>query len=407
MIRQYLKQGLSISETSRITGYDRKTVRKYAKSVHKPIYKKRDKTKSKLDSYKGYLESKISEAPFTATRLYREIQEQGYSGRYSIVKRYVRRIRSKFTTKAVWRFETEPGQQAQVDWGEFGHIILDGKKYKLYAFGMILGYSRTKYAEFTISNDTETLIRCHVNAFNYFGGYTKDILYDNMKQVIIKRMFDLQESTLNPKFADFSGYYGFKPRFCRPYRAQTKGKIENTIKYLRSDLYLGIKVTSLEELNNKTKQWLNRVNAQVHGTTKEVPFDRLKQENLFSIQGLPSYDTSKMLIRKVSPECYIHYQGNRYSVPFRYAGMQVELKVTAEELSIYYKKERVCSHELLFGLNKRSKEKEHFKGLLKQIRDENLKPYRKNSILNCDDYASQVEKRLLEVYDKIGGVNNG
>jgi transposase len=401
MIRQLYKKGISITEISRMTGYSRMTVRKYAKSKEKPNYTRRKEVYSKLDPYKEYLESKISEAPYTAIRLLREIQEQGYDGGYSVVKRYIRLIRSKFTTKAIWRFETDPGQQSQVDWGEFGKIKIDGKEYKLHCFSMILGYSRTRYVEFTISNDAEILIKCHINAFNYFEGYTKEILYDNMKQVIIKRMFDLRESKLNPKFADFSGYYGFKPRFCRPYRPQTKGKIENTIKYIRYDFFLGQQVSSLEELNNKAKEWINRVNSQVHGTTKEIPFDRLRDENLLSIKAVPAFDISKVLMRKVSPECYIHYQGNRYSVPYRCAGLQVEIKVTDKELVVYHGKERICNHELLFGLNKQSKDKEHFKGLLKQIRDENSKPYKKNGVLNCDAYSTTVEKRQLDVYDKI------
>jgi len=407
MIRQLYKKGISISEISRRTGFDRKTVRKYAKSSKHPTYKRAKDVYSILNPYKEFIEAKISEAPYTATRLFREIQQQGYSGSYPVVKRYVRLIRSRYTIKAVWRFETDPGQQMQMDWGEFGRIKINGEEHKLYCFSKILGYSRTRYVEFTTSYNTESLIKCHINAFNYFGGYAKEALYDNLKQVILKRMFDLKESKLNPKYADFCGYYGFKPRFCRPYRAKTKGKIENTIKYVRNDFFMGIKVSSLEELNNKAKEWLERVNSSVHGTTKEIPYERLKQENLLSIKGVPSFDTSKVLMRKVSPECYVHYQGNRYSVPYKYAGYNVELKITDTELIVYYGKDKICSHELLFGLNKQSREKEHFKGLLKQIREENSKPYRKNGILDCDAFSTQVEKRSLAVYDEIGGVNNG
>ena len=176
------------------------------------------------------------------------------------------------------------------------------------------------------------------------------------------------------------------------------------MKYIRSDFFLGQRVSSLEELNNKTKAWLERVNSQVHGTTKEVPFERLKQENLLSIKNVPAYDTSKVLMRKVSPECYVHYQGNRYSVPFKYAGYQIELKVNDQELDVYYGKESICKHNLLTGLNKVSKDKGHFEGLLKQIRDENSKPYRKNGILDCDAAAIEVEKRSLAIYDEVGGV---
>ena len=130
MIRQLYKQGISISQIAQMTGLSRTTVRKYAKSEIYPKYKREKGLHSKLNPYKEFLEAKVSEAPYTATRLCREVKDKGYTGSYSVVKRYIRSIRSKLTTKAVWRFETEAGQQAQVDWGEFGKIKVDGKEYK-------------------------------------------------------------------------------------------------------------------------------------------------------------------------------------------------------------------------------------------------------------------------------------
>jgi len=168
MIRQLYNKGVTISEIARRTGFSRMTVRKYAKSHHCPKYTRDKGVYSVLNPYKGYIENKLSEAPYTAKRLYREIRENGFPGSYQVVKRYVRLIRSKYSIKAVWRFETEPGRQSQVDWGDFGKIKIDCEICKLYCFSMILGYSRTRYIEFTLSCDTETLIRCHINGFEYF-----------------------------------------------------------------------------------------------------------------------------------------------------------------------------------------------------------------------------------------------
>jgi transposase len=406
MIRQLYKKGVGISQIASMTGFSRMTVRKYAKSDHCPKYKRQKNKPSKLDTYKEHIANKLSEAQYTATRLCREIKEQGYSGSYSVVRRYVRQIRAQCKTKAVYRFETEPGQQAQVDLGEFGRIKENGKEQKLYCFSIILGYSRIRYIEFITSNKTDTLIKCHINSFNYFGGYPNELLYDNLKQVILKRMLDIKDSKLNTQYADFSGYYGFTPRFCRPYRAQTKGKVENTIKYVRNDFFMGIEVTSLNELNSKAMEWLSKINSKVHSTTNEIPFERLKKEKLNSIKDVPPYDTTKVQMRKVSPDCYVHYQGNRYSVPYKYAGYNVEIKVSDNELAIYFGKERICSHELLSGINRVSKDKTHFEGLLKQIRDENNKPYRKNGVLDCDISLHQVEKRSLDIYDVVGGVKD-
>src|SRR5450759_5206894 len=142
---------------------------------------------SMLDQFKDHIIKKLNEAPFTASRLFREIRDMGFKGKCTIVRDFVRKVRPETGVQAVYRFETKPGVQAQVDWSEFGKAEIDGKNLKLYCFNMVLGYSRMRYIEFTLSIDVYTHIQCHVNAFRYFGGYTQEILYDNMKQVVIKR----------------------------------------------------------------------------------------------------------------------------------------------------------------------------------------------------------------------------
>ena len=236
LIRDLYSRGFSISAISRSTGHARETVRKYINKKTSPEPQKRPPRPSKLDPYKPYIEEKINEGPYTAARLFREIKEMGFDGEMTIVKDFVRKIRPKQGVPAVLRYETKPGIQAQVDWGEVGKVEVDGKIKKLFCFSMILGYSRMRYVEFTLSTDTFTLLQCHLNAFQYFGGSTQEILYDNMKQVVIKRALKSSDSEWNSQFEDFFKYYGFIPRLCRPYRPQTKGKIENTIGYIKRDL---------------------------------------------------------------------------------------------------------------------------------------------------------------------------
>ena len=141
--------------------------------------------------------------------------------------------------KATVRFETMPGKQGQMDWGFFEEhtVYEDGKWKKLYCFLMVLGCSRMRYIEFVTDMSTNTLIRCHQNAFRYFGGYPEEILYDNMKQVVVKRLLKQEDSTLNRQFEDFAGFYGFKPILCRPYRGQTKGKVERTVQFREGQLH--------------------------------------------------------------------------------------------------------------------------------------------------------------------------
>jgi transposase len=142
---------------------------------------------------------------------------------------------------------------------------------------MILGYSRMRYIEYVTDMSTSTLIRSHINAFRYFGGYTKEILYDNMKQVVIKRLLKQKKPTFNRQSKDFTGFCGFKPILCRPYRRQTKEKIERTVLFVRDNFFTGIRYDSLNDLNGQAIVWCYKVNAKRHSTTGEIPFERLKK----------------------------------------------------------------------------------------------------------------------------------
>ncbi len=224
MIKSMKEQGMSISEIARRTGASRKTVRKYI-AMEKPAKYSRGGRQSVIAPYTDYVRSRIDKYNLSAVRIYEEIREKGYPGSYTTVKRLCRELRKDRRIQAVYRYETEPGKQSQVDFGEFGHIEIDGKQRKLYAFSMILGYSRMRYVKFTTDISTENVIKIHLNAFSFYGGFTDTILYDNMKQIVIDRKIKASESTFNQKFLDFAEYYGIVIRLCYPYRPETKGKI--------------------------------------------------------------------------------------------------------------------------------------------------------------------------------------
>ncbi len=398
LIRDLSSQNLSISEIARQTGFDRKTVSKYLHLKTLPEPQKRSGRKSKLDPYKSYILEKLKERPYTAARLFREIKEIGFDGGMTIVKDFVREVRPEQGIPAVLRYETKPGVQAQVDWAETGTVEVDGKVKKLFCFNMILGYSRMRYVEFTLSIDTPTLIQCHLNAFEYFGGFTQEILYDNMKQVVIKRALKSSDSEWNSQFEDFFKCFGFIPRLCRPYRPQTKGKIENTVGYVKRDFFLGRQFTSLEGLNAQVHRWLERVNSAVHGTTYQIPLERFKEENLSPLDQVPPYKVVHKETRKVSRDCYISFIGNKYSVPYRFAGRTAELQIFEGKLEIYVDYEKICEHEILPGNCRVSRKKEHFQGLLSEILKENSK-CRKDSQIPLKFSGPEVEKRSLDVYE--------
>ncbi len=286
------RQGLSKRAIARRTGIARDTVRKYLSqpTTTLPHYSSRGAKHPSIDPFRGHIEQRLVEFPeLTAQRLYEEVKEQGYPGSYPVVQRLVRPLRMPRELEAVYRFETPPGLQALVDWAHFGHIEVDGQHKKPYAFIMTLGISRAKYVEFTTDVTTPTFIACHRHAIEYFGGRTKEVLYNNTKNVIINRAIRAADSTFNQLFLNFSTYYGLVARLARPYRTQTKGKVENSVKFVRSGFFAGTHFSSLPELNHLAYGWCNKVNQRVHGTTHIPPIDRLEEVNLLSVADRPPF----------------------------------------------------------------------------------------------------------------------
>jgi len=394
-IRRDDKLGLSFAEIGRKHGVDYRTAKKYADNEKKPKYKKRTPKKSILDPYKSEIDRLLEEAPYSAQRILEKITEKGYLGKYTTVKDYVRVKKEKLNTQATVRFETTPGLQSQVDWAHFPNyrIIEDGKEKKLYCFLIILGYSRMRYIEFVTNMTTKTLLSCHNNAFRYYGGYTDEMLYDNMKQVVQKRLLKQKDSTLNSTFEDFAGFYGFKPVLCRPYRGQTKGKVERTVSFVRNNFMIGIKYSSLADLNNQAIKWCNKVNNKVHGTTGKIPKRLLEEENLNEITKEFVVDLPTM--RKVGKDCLFSYNGNRYSVPSLYINKEVTVRNLGNILTVYYLDKAIAHHTISYNKNDIRVNVSHYESLTtKQSFNVDNTLFRNNDLLHQD-----VELSNLDAYD--------
>ncbi len=187
MIKELKQKGWTLTAIAEETGYDRKTIRKYLNQEKLPQATKRKSRGSKLDPYKSYILARIKEGTTNCAVLLEEIQKLGYEGKSTILREFVQPYRAAPKKQATVRYETKPGEQAQVDWAEnAGTCIIDGEEIQLYAFIMILSYSRKRYIEFTTDMKQDTLIKCHLNAFSYFNGVPQQILYDNMRTVVTK-----------------------------------------------------------------------------------------------------------------------------------------------------------------------------------------------------------------------------
>lgn len=223
--------------------------------------------------------------------LLREIRELGYEGGYSILKDYVHPRRRPRQPKATMRFETGPGEQAQVDWGVVSYKGEDGRKHRMWAFVMVLGFSRAIYVEFVRRADVPTFNRCHLNAFDYFGRVPQRCLYDNAKVVVIERDDEGGDHEWNSRMLDFARRVGFELRLCKPYRAQTKSKVENGVKYVKGNFWPSVRFSDDADLNRQALAWCGEIaNERVHGTTGKVPKAMLGIERS-SLGALPERST--------------------------------------------------------------------------------------------------------------------
>lgn len=293
-IRILHKQGMSIRKIARELGISRNTVRCYLSHNEQPAYKPRERRVSKLEPYKAYIKNRVESAVpdwIPAPVIEREIKARGYEGSIRLLRYYLAELKPVNKPDPVIRYETVPGLQMQVDWGVFRR----GKS-PLSAFVATLGYSRYTYVEFVTDERFETLKSCHENAFAYFQGVPKEILYDNMKTVIQKRnAYGTGLHRFHRGLWDFAKETGFTPRLCQPYRAKTKGKVERFIRYLRYSFYIPLisqlkeagLILDVETANFEVKKWLRDVaNIRLHQTTKAEPIQRFKEE----LQALQPYE---------------------------------------------------------------------------------------------------------------------
>jgi len=285
---------------------------------------------SKLDAYKDYLRSRLEQFDLPATVLLREIREQGYTGAATILKEFIRPIKSKKLKRLTERFETQPGRQAQVDWGECGLIQLQGVRRKLYVFVFLLGFSRMLFVKFTTSTRRAVLHQCLQEAFERLG-IPEELLIDNMKQAV--EAHTKEGVRYAGEFLDFCEHYDVLPVATPPYWPQAKGKVERGVGYVKHSFLEGRSFTDLADLNQQVAQWLDSVaNLRVHGTTGRVPAEAYLQERLRlrAYGAAPRFDTRPAEVRKVHLDAHVRFENVFYSVDPQAVGRSVVVKAAGE-----------------------------------------------------------------------------
>jgi len=252
-IRELFENGVSKKAIARALGLHVKTVRKYLRQEQWTPYHREPVTGSVLSGFEDWIKSRASEVDFNASVLFREAKLQGYPGGYETLKRFVRPLRAEQhkMAEATLRFETPPGQQGQVDWASSA-VWLGDQKVRVHFFMLTLGFSRRPFARGFVDEKMASFLAGHEAAFAWFGGRPRELLYDNPRTVVLGR--EAGQVILNGTFADFVTHYGYRPRFCQPYRARTKGKVESGVKYLKRNFLAGRRFLNLEHLNRELER---------------------------------------------------------------------------------------------------------------------------------------------------------
>lgn len=389
-----------------------------------------------LDPFRKYLISMIKKGVVNGCKLFLEIKNRGFHGSYETLYRYLRNDLNDYWIKPykktshfyykrsainlsrykrAIRFETEPGQQAQVDWGHCKTVTLNGQKKKLYCFVFILGYSRVIYVEFTTSENLPVFENCHINAFKAFG-IPNSIVYDNTKTaILLNKKFPNGERrvALNLNFLDFARYYGFEIIASPPYWPRNKGKAESSVKYVKNHFMQGVKFTksiaSLEEFNRQAGNWINQVaNNRIHVTTGEKPKDRwLKEKDYLRFpKNLPDYQVSPFLVRFSTKDQFIQYKQNFYSVPKECAWRKLfirEVNIQGNKLvNIYLQDRLIAQHNLC---NERGKSIENTVHFQQNPQSTSSKIKLKTNKHHAWKNYPEISVRPFEFYDQVTSEN--
>jgi transposase len=405
------RQGFSMRAIARKLGIHRNTVKRHIEASKLPQYEKRKRGTSILDPFRQIIDDYLAEDEYKATWIYDRLKKAGYQGSYETVRDYVRTVKERRSRLAYIRFETEPGLQGQVDWGDFQVINPDGSTSTRPMFLMVLGYSRAMYIEFVRQCSLETFMDCHIHAFRYLQGVPSEILYDNMKQVVIGRVKG--RARFNIEFMHFAHHYVFHPRACPPYSPWVKGKVERPMDYVRERFWRGYVYTGMAKLNQDARTWLDEAaNNRRHGTHRQLIRDRWEEE-IPHLGSLPptDYDTSIKVFRKVYKDCQISYNGNRYIVPHQAVGKKVMLKIKDHRIRIYDDDVLLVSYQEAMGRHELIGDRLFYEQLKRDREQAGRKYGRKKGKatrgLTTSSLFPQVQYRPLSEYDQYaqGGVS--
>jgi transposase len=294
--------------------------------------------------------------------------EKGIVASLRTVQRAVEPYRQELLAeaRATVRFETTPGRQLQIDFGE-RLVEIAGRKIKVFLFVATLGYSRRLHVRAFRHERQESWFDGMESAFLSFDGVPAELLFDNARALVMDHDAETRTVVFNAKLLAFARHWGFRPRACAPYRARTKGKTERGVGYVKRNAIAGRSFASWEAFEAHLAGWERDVaNARVHGTTGETPMARFARDEMAALQPLadrPSFQACRTLERRVKNDCAVEVDGNAYSVPWRLIGERVEVIVAGDRVRVRHGTSEVAVHRLVKGRRQRVIDTAHLAGV--------------------------------------------
>ena len=350
-------------------GIGRNTVRRYLRAGNWIPYQKPKKSK-KLEGLEDWLRNTFRQHKGNAAVVHQElIRQHGLYLDKSTVRRAVHPFRKQLQieSQATVRFETPPGKQLQIDFGTMT-VKIGGMFQRIHFFASVLGYSRRQYIKAFRHERQTAWFQGIEGAFHHFGGIPKEVLLDNAKALVSKHNPLSREVVFNERFHAFANYWGFTPKACAPYRAQTKGKDENTVKYLKRNAIAGHEFSCFEELEAHLSWWMREVSdTRFHGTTHEKPlirFEREEKQALKPLSGKPPFHQIREVQRIVQTDACIELDSNFYSVPWNLIKEPVTVQLFDTEIRIFHHSEQIATHSISYGKRNRVVNREHLQGVI-------------------------------------------
>ena len=374
-IKTLYQKGYNKTQIGRMLAIDRKTVRKVLKDDAGRKETGQGAWPSMLDAYREHIETQLGKE-LSITRIHQDLQKEfGVECGYTTLRDYVAKLR-KNTPHAYMVLHSLPGEEAQVGFGYIGTLKVNGSPRKAWVFIMSLSYSRYMYAAITLDQSVETFIRCHTEAFHYFGGVPQTVKIDNLKAAIVEA--DLYEPTVQRTYAAFAKHYGFLPNPRRVYTPTDKGKVGSNVKYVKDNCFKGRDFAGPQEAQRFLAGWLSgTANRRKHGTTGKKPEKLFLEAEKGRLVPLPAQDFlfSKSGRATVRTDCHIMHEGNFHSVPYVYMGMDV-IEVNGL-LRIYYAGKEIALHSLCGNVKgEHVTDKNHYPSTKNVSREELLSSYR-------------------------------